>query len=176
MKKRIALAVTLAFGLAWAAFPPYPENALGGGYAGGGGLFLAAYELPFAPLGLESGAGLAIRAWPDEPTSGYLDFGLLVFPGLALGNAFGEVGAYAALSFVADKEGFSPGVALGPRVGVELADPLPLALYAQAGIGYLRGLRLSYGLGARAYLGEQFALEAGLDDVLGAYAALLYLW
>jgi len=168
-KKRFALLLLLS--LALAAPPPFPERAAGGGLGQSGVLVVATSDLPWQPLGLDAGLSLYLG-----PAAGELDLGLLVFPGLAVGHAFGEVGAYAALSYVADKEGFSPGVALGPRVGIELADPLPLALYAQAGIGYLRGLRLSYGAGARAYLGERFALEAGLDDVLGAYAALLYLW
>ena len=176
MKRALWLFLLLAF--AQAAPPPFPENALGLGYRHpGAGVVSAGVVLPFAPLGLESGASLYLAADPRfEDLRGYLNLGVLVFPGLAVGPAFGEVGGFVRLDGVKDRAGAGLGLALGLASGLELDAPLPLALYAQAGIGYLRGLRLSYGAGARAYLGERFALEAGLDDVLGAYAALLYLW
>ncbi len=168
----------LLWGIGLAVSPPFPENALGLGYRHpGAGVVVAGMALPFAPLGLESGASLYLAADPDfKDLRGYLNLGVLVFPGLAVGPAFGEVGGFARLDGVKDASGAGLGLSFGLAGGLELDAPLPLALYAQAGPGYLRGFRLAWGVGVRAYPAEALALELGADDRLGLYAALLYLW
>ncbi len=176
MKRALWLLWLLA--VTQAAPPPFPENALGLGYRHpGAGVVVAGTVLPFAPLGLESGASLYLAADPGfEDLRGYLNLGVLVFPGLAVGPAFGEVGGFVRFDGVKDASGAGLGLALGFAGGLELDAPLPLALYAQAGPGFLRGFRLAWGVGVRAYPAEALALELGADDRLGLYAALLYLW
>ncbi len=175
---RRVLGFFLLFALALAAPPPFPENAAGIGYRHpGAGVLSAGAVLPFAPLGLESGASLYLAADPGfRAAEGYLSLNLLVFPGLAVGPAFGEAGGFLRLDGVKDAAGFGLGLALGLSGGLELDAPLPLALFAQAGPGYLRGFRLAWGVGLRAYPAEPLAIELGADDRLGLYATLLYLW
>ncbi len=176
MKRALWLLWLLA--VAQAAPPPFPENALGLGYRPpGAGVLLAGMALPFSPLGFESGASLYLAADPGlRAAEGYLSLNLLVFPGLAVGPAFGELGGFLRLDGVKDAEGLGLGLALGLSGGLELDAPLPLALYAQAGLGYLRGFRPAWGVGLRAYPGETLAVELGADDRLGFYLSLLYLW
>ncbi len=174
--KRLVLAIGawLALG-ALAAPPAYPENAAGLGYAhpARGALFLTA-GLPFAPLGLDAGGGL--EAAVGGGVRGNLDLGLLVFPGLTLGNAYAEVGGYLRLPFAyASPGGLGLGVALGPRASLEVEAGLPLTLSGSLGIGYGPGFFLDYAAGLRAYL-EPVALDLGYDRTLGLYAGLLYLW
>ena len=175
--KRLSFLV-LALGLfvAFAAPPPFPENAVGVGYAHPGrGLFQASMVLPFSPMGLEAGGALTLAS-DLERWDGALDLELLVFPGLALGPAFGEAGGFFRLDGVKDAAGFGVGAAIGLSAGLEFLDPLPFALFARGGLGYLRGLRLAWGLGLRAYPAEVLAVDLGVDDRFGLYAALSYLW
>ncbi len=170
------LVATLGLLVALAAPPPFPENAVGLGYAHPGrGLFQASAVLPFSPMGLEAGGTFALASDLDR-WDGYLDLELLVFPGLALGPAFGEAGGFFRLDGVKDAAGFGVGAALGLSAGLEFSDPLPLALFGRAGLGYLRGFRPAWGLGVRVYPAEALAVDLGADDRLGLYAALSYLW
>ncbi len=176
MKRALWLFLLLA--VAQAVPPPFPENALGLGYRHpGAGVVSVGAALPFAPLGLESGASLYLAADPRfEDLRGYLNLGVLVFPGLAVGPAFGELGGFLRLDGVKGPDGLGLGLALGLSGGLELDAPLPLALYGELGAGYLRGLRLAWGVGLRAYPAEALAIELGADDRLGLYATLFYLW
>jgi len=93
-----------------------------------------------------------------------------------VGPAFGEAGGFFRLDGVKDASGFGVGAALGLSAGLEFSDPLPFALFGRAGLGYLRGFRLAWGVGVRVYPAEVLAIDLGADDRLGLYAALSYLW
>ncbi len=175
MKRRLLALLTALLGLALAAPPAYPENTAGLGYAhpAQGALFLSA-GLPFTPLGLDTGAALELAV--GNGVRGALDLGVLAFPGLTAGNAYLDLGGYLRLPFAyASPGGLGLGVALGPRVGLEIEAGLPLTLTGSLGLGFGPGFFLDYAAGLRAYL-EPVALDLGYDRTLGLYAGLLYLW
>ena len=175
--KRLLLSVwVFALVWVWAAPPPFPENALGVGYAyPGKGWLQAAAVLPGGWNGLEAGGAFFVASNGERVDAG-LDAELLVFPGLAVGSAFGEAGAFLRLDAVKDGRGLGVGGAFGLSAGLEYADPLPFAVFGRAGLGYLRGFRLAWGLGLRAYPAEAWAVDLGVDDRLGWYFAVSYLW
>jgi len=175
MLRRTLPAALAALSLVLAAPPAYPEPAVGGGYLHPGhALLVAQTPLPYQPAGMDSGASLYLAAG-DDAARGALELGVLVFPGLTLGESYLDAGGFARVSaYRGDKGEMGLGLWLGPRVSLEYPDP-PVTLTLGVGLGYYGGLYLGYGLGLRAYL-EPAAVELGWDSDTGPYGALLFLW
>jgi len=132
MRRILWLVLLGAYALA--APPPFPENAAGIGYRHpGAGVVTVGAALPFSPMGLESGASLYLAADPGlRAVEGYLSFNLLVFPGLAVGPAFGEVGGFLRLDGVGFRLAWGAGLRAYPAdaLAVELGADDRLGLYA----------------------------------------------
>ncbi|GAB5603202.1 hypothetical protein FJNA_17280 [Thermus sp. FJN-A] len=163
MRRFFAL-IGLAWGLALAQAPAYPENTLGLGYAPGKGLYLQGSALlPFAPLGIDTGLDVQALVAQNPEVQALLKANL--FPGLVLADLYTSLGLGLDLRYPL-------GVHLGPVVSLELPGG---ALSGTLGVGYQGGFHLAWGVGFRLYL-EPLALEVSASDRYPFLLSLLYLW
>ncbi|AEB12894.1 hypothetical protein [Marinithermus hydrothermalis] len=164
--KRLGALLVLVLGLALAQAPAFPETYAGAGVAANGAAVQFGLVLPFAPMGLDTGLDGEVVFAPNP--QGQLAFKALLLPSLTLADTFAAVGLASEVRLEAN----AFGAHLGPVASLDLGEAV---LSATAGLGFFRGVHVSYGLGLRAYL-DPLALEVATSDRYAFRASLLYLW